>query len=175
MGSPRDEMVAIVDEENRVIGAAPRWTMRGQGLWHRTTYILVFDSTGRLYVQRRTMTKDVYPGYWDPCAGGVVLAGESYHAGALRELEEEMGIRGVELREEFDIRFEDGNARAWGRVFRCEWEGEPVPQPEEVEFVERMKLEEILERSAREPFTPDGLLVVQRYLAGADRFKRGEW
>ena len=78
----RDEQVVIVDRENRPVGVAPRWEMRAGGLPHRATYILIFNAAGELHVQRRTMTKDVYPGYLDPAAGGVVLAGESYEESA---------------------------------------------------------------------------------------------
>jgi isopentenyldiphosphate isomerase len=95
--SAADEIVVIVDEHNNVVGAAPRRQMRAQRLPHRSTYILVFNAQGALYVQKRTMTKDVFPGYYDPAAGGVVLAGESYEASAQRELYEEMGIRDVPL------------------------------------------------------------------------------
>ena len=53
----------------------------GLALPHRSTYVLVFNSQGDLYVQKRTLTKDVFPGYFDVAAGGVVLAGETYVAG----------------------------------------------------------------------------------------------
>jgi isopentenyldiphosphate isomerase len=81
-----DEIVAIVDEQNHVVGVAPRREMRAKRLPHRSTYILVFNAKDDLYVQKRTMTKDVFPGYYDIAAGGVVLAGESYEQGAEREL-----------------------------------------------------------------------------------------
>src|SRR5262245_39916002 len=112
-----DEIVAIVDDHNTVVGAAPRHEMRAQRLPHRSTYILVFNSQGELYVQKRTLTKDVFPGYYDVAAGGVVLASESYEQGAMRELEEEMGIRSVPLNRLFDFYFEDEHTRLWGCAF----------------------------------------------------------
>src|SRR5262245_39455024 len=93
--SSADEIVTIVDDHNEVVGSATRREVRAGRLPHRSTYILVFNSSGDLFVQKRTLTKDIYPGYYDPVAGGVVLAGESYEAGAVRELEEELGIRPV--------------------------------------------------------------------------------
>src|SRR5215510_3946872 len=162
--SPADEIVVIVDEDNNVVGAAPRREMRAQRLPHRSTYILVFNAQGELYVQKRTMTKDVFPGYFDPATGGVVLAGESYVESAVRELEEEMGIREVPLVNLFDFYFEDEHARVWGRAFSCEYDGKIVPQAEEVEYVEMMTIDDILRRAETEQFTPDGLLVVRRYL-----------
>src|SRR5262249_61255844 len=99
--SAADEIVVIVDEHNNVVGAAPRREMRAQRLPHRSTYILVFNSQGALYVQKRTMTKDVFPGYYDPAAGGVVLAGGGYEVGAERELYKEMGISDVAMNQIF--------------------------------------------------------------------------
>src|SRR5688572_7729079 len=116
---PADEIVVIVDERNNVVGATSRREMRAKRLPHRSTYILVFNGGGELYVQKRTMTKDVFPGYYDVAAGGVVLAGEAYEQGAERELEEEMGIRGVPLSRLFDFYFEDATTRLWGCAFSC--------------------------------------------------------
>src|SRR5882672_2174487 len=157
-----DEIVAIVDEHNTVIGAVPRWEMRAKNLPHRSTYILVFNSQGSLYVQKRTLTKDVFPGYYDPAAGGVVLAGESYEQGAVRELAEEMGIRDVPLTWLFDFYFADERTRVWGGAFSCVYDGEVILQEEEVEDVALMTIAEILRRAATEPFTPDGLYVLQQ-------------
>src|SRR5437762_3867127 len=95
--SAADEIVVIVDEHNKVVGAARRREMRAKRLPHRSTYILVFNSQGELYVQKRTTTKDVFPGYYDPATGGVVLAGESYEESAKRELAEVLGIHDVPL------------------------------------------------------------------------------
>ena len=159
-----DEIVTIVNEQNIVVGTAPRREMRTENLPHRSTYILVFNSQGALYVQKRTLTKDVFPGYYDPAAGGVVLAGESYEAGAVRELEEEMGIRGVPLTWLFDFYFTDERTRVWGGAFSCVYDGTVVPQEEEVEHVMVMTIEDILRRAETEPFTPDGLYVLRRYL-----------
>lgn len=161
----RDEMVAVVDAENRVVGAVPRHVMRAGNLLHRATYVFVFDSAGGLYVQHRTMTKDVYPGYWDLAAGGVVLDGESYEESAVRELEEEMGIRGVKLEPWFDFYFEDAG-KVWGRAFSCVWDGEIVPQAEEVQSVTRVALETVLAGWDGRPMTPDSLLALRRRFRG---------
>ena len=162
--SPADEPVLIVDRDNREIGVAPRREMRAQGLLHRSTYLLVFNSGGRLFVHKRTGTKDVYPGYFDPVAGGVVQAGETYEQSAERELAEELGIRGAALRSLFDFYFEEGTCRVWGRAFSCVYDGEMTLQPEEVESGEFLPPEEVLRRAESEPYTPDGLYVVRRYL-----------
>ena len=122
-----DEIIAIVDELNTVIGSATRAEMRSRNLVHRATYVLVFDTTGAIFLHKRTASKDVFPGYYDVAAGGVVLAGEEYDVGARRELAEELGIEGVPLASCFDFFFEDGQSRAWGRAYRCTWDGSGHP------------------------------------------------
>lgn len=161
---PRDEMVTIVDRNNAVIGARPRHRMRAQSLIHRATYVLVFDRHGAVYVQKRTIIKDVFPGYFDTAAGGVVLAGEDYMEGALREIEEELGIRGVLLTPLFRFYHEDRRNKVWGAAFFCTYDGPIVVQPEEVESGGFAPPADVLKRSHTEPFTPDGCYVLRRYV-----------
>lgn len=159
------ETVQLVDRDNREIGAVSRKLMREQRLIHRAAYILVFNRAGELFIQKRTLTKDIYPGYWDVAAGGVVLADESYEDAAARELAEELGISGARLEPLFDQYYEDTGNRVWGRIFRCLSEGPFVLQAEEVESGRFLAPAAVLELSGREPFTPDGLIVLRKTLA----------
>ena len=109
MGSG-DEIVAIVDASNHVIGSSSRREMRARRLLHRACFILVFNSSGDLFVQKRTMSKDVYPGYFDTAVGGVVMAGESYEQSAKRELWEELGIQCITLTAHLDFHFDDDHS-----------------------------------------------------------------
>jgi isopentenyldiphosphate isomerase len=159
--NPDQEIVLIVDRDDREIGAVARHIMREQRLIHRATYILVFNKKGALFVQKRTMSKDIYPGCWDVAAGGVVMAGESYEQSAARELEEELGIR-KKIKFLFDQYYEDDDNRVWGRTFSCIHEGPFIFQPEEIEDGCFMTIDEALALSEKEPFTPDGLLLLKR-------------
>lgn len=161
---PAQEIVTIVDRDNNEIDAIPRKVMRSQGLTHRATYILVFNSAGDIFVQRRTMTKDIYPGYLDVATGGVVLAGEPYELSAKRELAEEIGVHDAELIPHFDFYHEDQGNRVWGRVFSCHSDGPFVLQEEEVEEGFFMTVDAVLGLCEKEPFTPDGILVLKRFL-----------
>jgi 8-oxo-dGTP pyrophosphatase MutT (NUDIX family) len=163
--SNADEIVSIVNERNEVIGSATRGRMRAQRLRHRACYVFVFDAAGRLFVQRRTATKDIYPGFHDVAAGGVVQAEESYEECAARELEEEMGIRGAALSPLFDFYYEDHGNRVWGRAYSCTHDGPVTLQKEEVASGDFLPLAEVLALAEREPFTPDGLCALRRYLA----------
>jgi isopentenyldiphosphate isomerase len=159
----QDELVTIVDERNKVVGAVPRQEMRAGRLLHRATYVLVFNSRGELYLQKRTASKDIFPSCYDVAAGGVVLSGESYEDGAVRELEEELGIKGVPLTRLFDFSYQDKDVRVWGAAYSCVYDGEVVLQEEEIESGAFLPVEEVFRRAESEPFTPDGLYVLRRY------------
>jgi len=168
MTSPAEEIVRIVDADNREIAAVSRRIMRDQKLIHQATYILVLNRAGELFIQKRTMTKDIYPGYWEVAAGGVVQAGEDYETSARRELEEELGIRGVALRPCFDQFYEDQDNRVWGRIFLCTHDGPFVLQEEEVACGRFVGIDRALRLSHQEPFTPDGIKVLERLLEEAE-------
>ena len=170
--SPK-ELVMIVDEHNVAIGSAARALMRKEGLIHRATYILVFNSGGQLFVQDRTMTKDIFPGYHDLCAGGVVLAGEEYGESARRELEEELGITGVPLKFLFDFYGEYAGQKVWGRVFSCISDGPFILQSEELTGGAFHEIDEVKELISKEPCTPDSVYVLERYLNMPGSFHGG--
>lgn len=161
-----DERVVIVDRDNRVTGTASRRRMRRENLIHRASYVLVFDSRGALFVHQRTFTKDVYPGFFDVAAGGVVVAGESYDASAERELAEELGVAGRPLEHLFDNYWEDDRCRVWGRVYRCVHDGPFVFQPEEVIDGRFLRPETLTAEIPPDRLTPDGLQILRTYLAG---------
>ncbi len=88
------ELFDVVDSDDKVVGQATRGEVHAKGLLHRSVHILVFNSRGELFLQKRTMTKDENPGFWDSSAAGHVNAGEDYLTSAHRELMEELGISG---------------------------------------------------------------------------------
>ena len=88
-----DDWLDIVDARNRVVGRARRADAHARGLRHRSVHVLLHDGAGRLFVQKRSASKDTNPGLWDTSAAGHVDAGETPLAAARRELDEELGIR----------------------------------------------------------------------------------
>lgn len=159
--SPMLEWVQLVDDRNRPCGSATRAFVRRLRLWHRATYVFVTDGEGRICVQRRTLTKDIFPGAFDLAAGGVVEAGEAMHVGAGRELAEELGITGVKLRHCFDFRYIDQRLKAFGGVFLVEYRGPMVLQESEVAAVEWMTPKDAL---ALTPVTPDSRVALERLI-----------
>jgi len=162
---PADELVDVVDEDNEPVGVVPRSELRARNLWHRCTYVMVVNPSRELYVHRRTETKDVYPGYFDVCAGGVNGPGESYEDCARRELEEELGVA-ADPTFRFLHRYEGPSGRVWGAAFDVVWEGPITWQPSEVVWGAFVQLEALDAMIARERFCPDGLEVFERWRGG---------
>ncbi len=164
------ELVTVLDAEGRPCGVATRGRIRAENLLHGATAILVRDSAGRIYVHRRTETKDIYPGAFDCWAGGVLAAGEDPNAGAVRELAEELGIHGVLLRPLFTTRWRDATVQAIYHAFEVTWDGPITHQADEVAWGEWWTVDELARELANGDisFVPDGryLLAVAGILNG---------
>ena len=159
------EHIAWVDADDQLLGAMVRSELRERGLIGRGTYILLFNSAGELCVHRRTLSKAIYPGYWDVAAGGMVLASETYAESAARELEEELGVGGVELTAHDHFYFEDTDSRLWCSAFSAVWDGPLRLQPEEVLEARFIPVEQVLREIQEMPYCPDSLAALKRYLA----------
>jgi isopentenyl-diphosphate delta-isomerase type 1 len=92
------ELFDVVDDNNIVIGFAPRSECHGNPqLIHRAVHVLVFNPRGDLLLQKRPLDKDIQPGKWDTSVGGHLDQGEAFLAAAKREMQEELGVSGVPL------------------------------------------------------------------------------
>jgi isopentenyl-diphosphate delta-isomerase type 1 len=94
---PVSDIFDVVDREDRVIGRAPRAEVHARQLLHRAVHVLVHDDAGRLFLQKRSLGKDTFPGCWDSSCSGHVDTGETYEIAARRELSEELGFADATL------------------------------------------------------------------------------
>ncbi|HEX7188589.1 MAG TPA: NUDIX domain-containing protein [Actinomycetes bacterium] len=167
MTADREEQVAIVDRDGQVVGSAPRSVMRRDNLPHLVVAVLLRDPAGRVYVHRRTDTKDVFPGMHDCFSAGCMLAGETAEPAAARELAEELGVHGVALEPLFVGWYEDRSTRHLCHVFLTTYDGPVTHQPEEVAWGTWMTVAELRAQLADPdwPFVPDGRQLVETLLA----------
>jgi len=91
------ERFDVVDENDQVLRSEFRDVIHVNNLRHRAAHMLLFNSSGELYLQKRSIWKDRNPSCWDSSAAGHVDAGEDYLTAARRELREELGIEAPEL------------------------------------------------------------------------------
>ena len=86
------ELVDLYDENRVPLGlTAERHCPKGANEYRMVVHVCLFDSRGRLLIQKRTAEKRVWPCRWDVSVGGGVDAGETSRQGAEREFREELG------------------------------------------------------------------------------------
>jgi isopentenyldiphosphate isomerase len=155
-----DELLQLVDEEGLPAGSAPRSACHGNpALIQAVVHLYLFDARGRLYIQKRSQNKDTCPGLWDSSVGGHLGAGESAAHALEREAREELGLSLGELR---DLEPLPGylTRTDWESEyvfpFRAVFDGQPRPNPEEIEEGRFEPLTRIRRRIAERPelFTP---------------------
>src|SRR5829696_1754927 len=129
-----EEIFDVVNERDEVIGRETRREVHRTGLKHRAVHVLVFNSRGELFLQKRSQTKDTFPGAWDSSASGHLCCGEDYDQCALRELEEEIGLQPTTPPErlfKIDACAETGQEHVW--VYRCISDQSLMLNAEEIE------------------------------------------
>jgi isopentenyldiphosphate isomerase len=129
-----EEIFDVVNERDEVIEQRPRRDVHRLGLQHRAVHVLVFNARGEIFLQKRSLAKDCFPGAWDSSASGHLDQGEDYDAAAARELREEIGLAiALPLQRLFKIAAcpETGQEHVW--VYRCEAEGPFTLHPDEIE------------------------------------------
>ena len=119
-----EEIFDVVNERDEVVGRQTRREVHRLGLMHRAVHVLVFNSRGQVFLQKRSMTKDRQPGLWDSSASGHLDCGESYDACAVRELREEIGLElSAPPQRLFKLPASEQTDQEHGWVYRCEAEG----------------------------------------------------
>lgn len=93
------EIFDVVDENDQVLRQETRDVVHREDLLHRAVHMFVFNKRKELFLQKRSRLKDVHPSVWDSSAAGHLNAGEDYESTAVRELEEELGIKNAEVQE----------------------------------------------------------------------------
>lgn len=88
----QDELLVVVDKNDKVINYMPRKLVHDQKLLHRTISISVYNNKGQILMQKRTSKMDNNPNKWSNAAGGHVTKGKEYDEVAKKEIAEELGI-----------------------------------------------------------------------------------
>lgn len=129
-----DEIFDVVNESDEVVDRRRRSEVHRLGLMHRAVHVLVFNHRGKVFLQKRSMSKDRQPGLWDSSTSGHLDTGESYDACAVRELREEIGLvlqTPPQRLFKLAASAETDQEHVW--VYRCAAEGPFVLHPEEIE------------------------------------------
>jgi isopentenyldiphosphate isomerase len=143
------ELLSVVDENDCIIDTCARHIIHATGLRHRAVHVLVFSEQGQLFLQKRSMKKDMNGGLWDTSAAGHVDAGEDYDVSAGREIEEELGISGAHTLEPlFKLPATTATGMEFTQVYRCIHNGPFTLAPDEIDEGGWFSVAEIAERIA---------------------------
>ena len=150
-------MVPIVDEEGNEISRALRSVCHdGRSmLLHPVVHMHLFNSKGELFLQKRAMTKDLLPGYWDTSVGGHASPGESPEEALKRETLEELGIRDFTYRFIRKYIWESKRERELVYSFTGLSEAVPEINRDEIDDGRFWSMREIRENLNRNIFTPN--------------------
>jgi isopentenyl-diphosphate Delta-isomerase len=170
-----EELIDIVDDDDRPISSAPKEAVHSAGLVHRSVFFYIFDDYGRILVSQRSDGSEFYPGYWSIAFGGHVHKGESYDAAVQRKLKE---VAGLEAEPAFIVTYKkryDDQDRENARIYAFFTNEEPHPDPIKIKSGGFMAMDELEARMMEEKFTPETLTLYETardFLAIADDITR---
>ena len=87
------EWFPVVEASGLVVGRATRqYCHSGAKPLHPVIHIHIIDRMSRIYLQNRSLRKDIQPGKWDTAVGGHVSYGEAIVEAVYREASEELKL-----------------------------------------------------------------------------------
>jgi isopentenyl-diphosphate Delta-isomerase len=150
-----EEMVIVVDEHDTETGTMPKMAAHTSGTLHRAFSVFIFNTKGKLLLQKRAEGKYHSAGLWSNTCCSHPRPGEDTRAAAQRRLKEEMGID-CELEEVFSFVYKvqlenDLIEHEFDHVFVGTSDAMPKPDEEEVSGYVYLSLEDVLEGVAAHP------------------------
>lgn len=154
--SGRKEMFPVVEPSGIVVGRASRkYCHSGSKLLHPVVHLHIIDRYGRLYLQKRSMEKDIQPGKWDTAVGGHVDYGEQLMEALFREADEELGLKDFNPVYLTSYTFESEIEKELVNVFAAVGSYRLTPDMDEVEEGRYWEMTEIEENLGRSVLTPN--------------------
>jgi isopentenyldiphosphate isomerase len=152
----KTEYFPLVTEDGTVIGKATRQECHnGSFLLHPVVHLHVFNSAGALYLQKRSMDKDIQPGKWDTSVGGHVDYDETVEQALRREVREELGILDFEPAFTLNYAFRSDREYELVHTYFTIYDGPLQPDPVEISEGRFWTPEEISADMGKDVFTPN--------------------
>lgn len=152
----KEEWFPLVNEEGETIGKATRKECHsGSKMLHPVVHLHIFNEAGDLYLQKRSMNKDIQPGKWDTSVGGHIDYGETVEEALRREVREELGITGFVPQFITRYVFESAIEKELVNTYRTTYDGPVIPDPSELDSGRFWSPAEILENIGKGVFTPN--------------------
>lgn len=159
-----DEYFDVIDNTGSIIGKATRGECHGNtSLAHQVVHVLVFNSRGELFLQKRSMNKYIQPGKWDTSVGGHLNLGETFEEAVYREMKEELGIEGVPVRHLYDYWMRNEVETEFVRTCMCIYDGQITVNADEIDDGRFWGMSEIESNFGSNIFTPNFEQEYEKY------------
>jgi isopentenyl-diphosphate delta-isomerase len=150
-----EERVILVDGDDVECGTAEKLAAHAEGALHRAFSVVVFNRAGEMLLQCRAAGKYHSAGLWSNACCGHPRPGEDVRKAARRRLAEEMGID-CKLKPLFHLRYhadlDSGLVEnEYDHVFAARFDGEPRPNPAEVQAWRWVRMDDIRRDLDEEP------------------------
>ena len=150
------EWFPVLESNGVVVGRSTReYCHSGAKPLHPVIHIHILDRMSRIYLQKRSMKKDIQPGKWDTAVGGHISYGESILEAVYREAYEELGLHEFNPIHLETYEFESQIERELVNVFAAVGTYELTPDLDEVDEGRWWPLDEIDEALGKNIFTPN--------------------
>lgn len=166
-----NEVLTMVDEKDNELGKVDREKAHsGQGIRHRAFVVFLFKDD-MLLIQRRSMKKKLWPGYWDVSYTSHVYPGETYVQAAMRKSLQELGVKVDNLKEVLSFvywaGYDDNSENEFCKLLVGKLSQEPNPNPDEVMEIRLGRIRDISRETLLNPeiFTPWFKISLSKYLA----------
>ncbi len=132
-----EERIILVNKNNQPIGAGEKLAVHQKGQLHRAFSVLIFNSQGKMLLQKRASHKYHSGGLWSNACCSHPRVGEELKEAVSSRLIEEIGIK-CKLKEIFSftykVNFKNGLIEnEFDYVFLGKFDGEPKINLEEAE------------------------------------------
>ena len=150
------EILPIIRENGIVYAQATRkYCHGGSFLLHPVVHLHIINRNAELYLQKRSMKKDLLPGRWDTAVGGHVDYGEYISEALHREAAEELGFYDFNPLHLGNYVFQSNMEREMINVFAAVGNFELHPDEDEVDEGRYWPLDEIEANIGQSVFTPN--------------------
>ena len=139
------------------------------GRRHRAFVVFLYDTGGKMLLQRRSMKKKLWPAFWDVSVTSHVYEGETYEAAGIRRSRQELNVEVKSLDRKLDYtyfaKFGDYCENEFCVLLTGKLEGVPDPNPDEIMETRYVTHEELAKDMSRNPdqYTPWFKIAFDRY------------
>lgn len=160
----KEEWLPLVNEQGELVGKAPRSVCHsGSKLLHPVVHLHIQNEKNEIFLQKRSMKKDLLPGLWDTAVGGHIGLNEKIEEALKREAWEELGIRDFEARFNGSYLWESPREKELVFSFLCTRYDRIHIDDDEVDSGRFWSRQEIKEGIARNLLTPNFIHEYQTF------------